>query len=148
MQEHLKRALSLLLLAIVLFLIVRTLVVPKSFGDYGWYRANSVNDIKNFKVQYSDATECIDCHQNVYTVWSNGSHKTVNCDDCHGPTEDHVNDNRIMPQPANDSKEFCGLCHFKKAARPDNFPQIDPNSNHGEGLQCTYCHNPHKPWFV
>ncbi len=148
MQQHLKKVLILLAMMIIAFLIIRSLFVPESFGQYGWYRGNSVNEIMNFKVNNSNSTDCADCHQSIYLTWSNGSHNTVNCDDCHGPTEDHVNNNRIIPQPANDSREFCGLCHFQNVARPKDFPQIDPNSGHGEGLNCTYCHNPHKPWFI
>jgi hypothetical protein len=148
MQQHLKRAFILLFVAIVAFIIVRSLIVPESFGQYGWYRGNSVNELMSFNVTNANSTECADCHQSVYTVWANGSHNTINCDDCHGSTEDHANNNRIIPQPANDSKEFCGLCHFQNVARPKDFPQINPNSGHGEDLKCTYCHNPHKPWFV
>ena len=58
------------------------------------------------------------------------------------------NNVKIMPRPGNDSREFCGLCHFKMVARPSEFPQIDPESGHGEDLKCTYCHNPHKPMVL
>lgn len=148
MQQHVKRALLLLGAMIIGFLVVRSVMVPDSFGKYGWYRGDSVNDSMNFKVGYSNSNKCTDCHKNIYSVWTNASHKTVNCETCHGPSEDHINNARIMPQPVNDSKEFCGLCHFKRVARPSEFPQIDPESGHGEGLRCTYCHNPHKPWFL
>jgi hypothetical protein len=148
MQQHVKRALLLLGVVIIVFLIVRSIMVPESFGKYGWYRGNSVNDNMNFKVEYSNSNKCADCHKNIYSVWTNASHKTVNCETSHGQSEDHINNIRIMPQPVNDSKEFCGLCHFKRVARPSEFPQIDPESEHGEGLRCTYCHNPHKPWFL
>lgn len=147
MQEHLKRALLLLCIVIIGFIIVRSIIVPESFGKYGWYRGNSVNDNMNFKVEYSVSNSCADCHINTYSIWANSSHKTINCETCHGPSREHVDNNRIMPQPANDSKEFCGLCHFKKRTRPSEFPQI-PEYGHGEDLKCTYCHNPHKPWFL
>ncbi len=148
MHSHLKKAFILLFIAIIGFIIVRSLIVPKSFGQFGWYRGSAVNELMSFNVTNANSTECADCHQSVYTVWANGSHNAVNCDDCHGSTENHVNNNEIIPQPANDSKEFCGLCHFRNVARSKDFPQIDPNSGHGEDLKCTYCHNPHKPWFV
>ena len=149
MQPHLKRAFTLLFIAIIGFLFVRTLIVPGSFGQYGWYRGDSVNELRNFRINYSGSESCggEDCHKNIYAVWIKDRHKSVNCETCHGPSEEHVINNRIMPLPANDTRDYCGICHFKRVARPSTFPQIDPDT-HGENLRCVYCHNPHKPWFV
>ena len=149
MQPHLKRAFTLLAIAIIGFIAVRSIIVPDSFGQYGWYRANAVNDLQNFSVKHASSKSCGDenCHKEIYSIWANGSHNTVNCETCHGPSQEHVNNVRIMPSPANDSRDYCGLCHFKRIARPSSFPQIDPET-HGENLKCAYCHNPHKPWFV
>jgi len=149
MQPHLKRVFMLLVIAIIGFVFVRSMIVPESFGEYGWYRANSINDIRNFQVKHAGSASCGEesCHKTIYSIWKGSGHKTVNCETCHGPSEEHVSNVRISPTPANDSRDFCGLCHFKRAARPEGFPQIDPEI-HGENLKCTYCHNPHKPWFV
>ncbi len=149
MQPHLKKAFTLLGIAIIGFIIVRSMIVPQSFGQYGWYRGESVNDSMNFEVEHAGSISCSEenCHKTIYSVWFNSGHKTINCETCHGPSKKHVDNVRIMPTPANDSREYCGLCHFKKVARPANFPQIEPEI-HGENLRCTYCHNPHKPWFV
>lgn len=86
MQQHLKREFILLFMAIVAFIIVRSLFVSESFGQYGW--GNSVNELMSFNVTNANSTECVDCHQNVYSVWANGSHNIVNCDDCYGSTEE------------------------------------------------------------
>jgi hypothetical protein len=149
MQPHLKKAFTLLALAIIAFIFVRSLIVPSSFGQYGWYRGDSPGDIKIFPVEYAGSASCgaENCHNLIYSVWTNGSHKAVNCETCHGPSGNHVNNVREMPGPVNDSRDYCGICHYKRAARPATFPQIDP-AVHGENLQCTYCHNPHKPWFI
>ncbi len=149
MQPHLKRAITLLAIALIAFIFVRSMIVPASFGQYGWYRADSVIEIRNLTVEHAGSASCSgdSCHESIYSIWSNSSHKTVNCETCHGPAANHVNNVRIMPQPANDSRDYCGLCHYKRVARPADFPQIDPET-HGENLKCTYCHNPHKPWFV
>ncbi len=149
MQPHLKRAFLILILAIIGFLFIRSFIVPGSFGQYGWYRGDSVKEIRDLPVGYAGSASCSDnsCHKTIYSIWADSRHKTVNCETCHGPLENHVTNTRIMPVPANDSREFCGLCHFKKAARPDAFPQIDPET-HGENLRCVYCHNPHTPWFL
>lgn len=149
MQPHLKKAFTLLAIGIIAFIFVRSLIVPPSFGEYGWYRGDSVIENRNFPVEHAGSMSCgeEDCHKTLYSIWANSRHKTVNCETCHGPSEKHVSNVRIMPQPANDSRDFCGLCHFKRSARPENFPQIDPEI-HGENLKCGFCHNPHKPWFV
>jgi len=149
MQPHLKKAAILLAVVIIGFIGVRFVVVPSSFGQYGWYRGDSVNEIMNSPVGYAGSASCGEenCHKTLYSIWSESRHKTVNCETCHGPSQKHVSNVRIMPEPANDSREYCGLCHFKRVARPTSFPQIDPDT-HGENLKCAYCHNPHKPWFV
>lgn len=149
MQPHLKRVFMILILVIIGFLFVRSFIVPESFGQYGWYRGESVNELRNFPVRYAGSANCgdINCHKTIYSIWIDSRHKTVNCETCHGPLESHVIDTRIMPAPADDSRDFCGICHFKRAARPSDFPQVDPET-HGENLRCAYCHNPHKPWFL
>ncbi len=149
MQPHLKRAFTLLAFAIIVFILIRSLLVPDSFGQYGWYRGDSVVELRNLPINYSGSAICgeDDCHKNIYSVWANDRHKTVNCETCHGPSEKHVFNPREKLTPANDSREYCGLCHFKRLARPEKFPQIE-DETHGENLRCVYCHNPHKPWFV
>jgi len=42
MQPHLKRAFTLLAIAIIGFIIIRSFVVPESFGQYGWYRGDAI----------------------------------------------------------------------------------------------------------
>ena len=149
MQPHLKRAFTLLAIVIIAFLFVRSIAVPDSFGDYGWYRGDSVDEIKSKAIEHAGSPTCgdTDCHKPLYSIWSESRHKTVNCETCHGPSEKHVSNVRIMPEPADDTRDFCGFCHYERVARPDEFPQIDPEI-HGENLRCAYCHNPHKPWFV
>ena len=149
MQPHMKRAMMLLVIAIIGFISVRALVVPDSFGQYGWYRGDSVADNRNNQIGHAESVSCSEenCHKTIYKIWVDSGHKTVNCETCHGPFHDHVSNIRITPQPADDSREFCGKCHFKRVARPSSFPQIEPEI-HGENLKCAYCHNPHKPWFI
>jgi len=149
MQPHLKRAFTLLALAIIVFIIARSILVPDSFGQYGWYRGDSVNELRNHTLNYAGSTSCGEenCHTIIYSVWIKDRHKTVNCETCHGPAQKHALNPRETLKQADDTREFCGKCHFKKIARPENFPQIDPDT-HGQDLRCVYCHNPHKPWFV
>ncbi len=149
MQPHLKRAFIILIVVIIGFIAVRSFIVPESFGQYGWYRGDSVAELRDLPVGYAGSASCSDknCHQTIYSIWVDSRHKTVNCETCHGTSEKHVIDTRVMPVPANDSRDFCGKCHFKRVARPVDFPQVDPET-HGENLKCAYCHNPHKPWFI
>lgn len=149
MQEHLKKAFTLLAIGIIAFLFVRSFAIPPSFGEYGWYRADSVLENRNHQLGYAGSASCgeEDCHKTLYTIWAGSRHKTLNCETCHGPSAEHVRNIRVMPQPANESRDYCGLCHYKRVARPANFPQIEPEF-HGENLKCGFCHNPHKPWFI
>jgi hypothetical protein len=48
-----KRAMMLLIIAIIGFIFVRSLIVPATFGQYGWYRGDSVNDNRNFEIGYA-----------------------------------------------------------------------------------------------
>jgi len=148
MQPHLKRAFTILALIIIAFIIVRSLVVPESFGQYGWYRGDSVKELRNLTVNYAGSATCEgeNCHSQIYSVWTADRHKTVNCETCHGPAEKHVLNARELLPNASDTRDFCGGCHYKRISRPVDFPQIDPDT-HGDDLRCVYCHNPHKPWF-
>ena len=48
-------------------------------------------------------------------------------------------------QPAKpDTAVLCVRCHAASAAKPKNFPQVDP-ADHSNGLPCETCHKPHSP---
>jgi len=48
MQPHLKRVIFILIVVIIGFLFAQSLIVPESFGQYGWYRGDSVAELRNY----------------------------------------------------------------------------------------------------
>lgn len=123
-------------------LVVRWFVVDASFYRYGHFRADSVPEMAGRKVAWQGAGYCRDCHAERHAQWSANSHKSVNCEICHGPAQDHPAKGKL-PIPA-DTRRLCSLCHAKMAERPRTQPQI-VLAEHGGGQQCVVCHNPHAP---
>ena len=146
MREHQRRIIYLFIVFIIVFMAVRTQLVPESFGEYGWYRGESVDEIMNLPVKHAGSQSCSECHQPEFNAWQEGRHKTVSCETCHGPLNWHVKKPYGASIETNSTKEFCGICHSINPSRPADFPQVDMIV-HGYGLQCVYCHNPHDPWF-
>ena len=123
-------------------LIVRWFVVDASFYRYGHFRADSVPEIAARNVAWQGGGYCQTCHSERHAQWSANSHKSVNCEICHGAAQDHPAKGKLAI-PA-DTRQLCSLCHAKMAERPRTQPQI-VLAEHGGGQQCVTCHNPHAP---
>jgi hypothetical protein len=151
MKNHVLRPLFVVVGIVVLILLVRMVYVPKDFGVheqgymYGWHRKANEEDWKTFKVKYQGAEYCANCHSDKTTSISKTPHKLIQCENCHGPAVDHPSD---PPKLAIDrSREQCLRCHY-----PLPYPTsgrakirgIDPEQ-HNPGVECSQCHNPHKP---
>jgi hypothetical protein len=130
-------------LAAVAFVVVRTFLVPPSFGQYGHYRGAAVDEAALRPIKYAGRTACVDCHEDVVTPQSQGPHQTVACETCHGPSAAHIDSGGEIKPLKPGERTFCPVCHTYDAARPTGFPQIDPIA-HNEGLPCAGCHDPHK----
>lgn len=141
---HLFRFAGLFVLAFLVFLAVRGFVVPKTFGQYGHYRGAAIADIAARSVKFAGHQACVGCHSDIAETKTKGSHAQVNCEACHGPLANHVDDpSTVTPQRPN-SLVLCVRCHTASAAKPKNFPQVDP-ADHMGGVPCESCHNPHSP---
>jgi hypothetical protein len=131
---------------IIAFLFVRHLLIPDSFGEYGHYRAASLEDNANIAIKYSGQDACFDCHQDIQDQKSEDVHSGIHCEICHGPGEKHVESGEASDIIKPDGREFCGSCHAKNAAKPQfTIIQVDL-SKHNIGKDCIECHNPHQPW--
>ena len=166
MPKHIVRLIFLIGILGAAILGARAIFIDKSFGIYGHYRADAVAEIAADAPIYQGAASCQSCHRERYAMWSNGVHKVVTCETCHGAgakhpsTEpaalaatadqrmhshiaaerlDHVN----LVTPA-DTVKLCTLCHEKMPGRPATQRQIEA-SRHAPGMQCTVCHNPYSP---
>jgi hypothetical protein len=140
--QQVTRLLLVFSLAAVVFFIVRSLLVPPTFGEFGHYRGAAVDDIALQPIKYAGGDSCVACHQEVVTQQYKGPHQTVACESCHGPAAAHVASgvagNTVVPL----ERTYCPWCHTYDAARPTGFPQIDP-AVHNPDLPCSGCHDSH-----
>jgi uncharacterized CHY-type Zn-finger protein len=142
--RHLFHFAGLFVLAFVVFLFVRHWVVPKTFGQYGHYRAAAIGDVAAHPIKYAGHETCESCHTDIQDVKSKGKHGHVNCEACHGALADHANDPASVTPVKPDTAVLCARCHTASAAKPKGFPQVVP-ADHSNGLPCQTCHNPHSP---
>lgn len=143
---QLKRLGLAFVIFIGVFLIVRHLLVPETFGQYGFYRGASLDEIAQLPVHFAGQKMCIECHQDIDELIQQDVHSTVSCETCHGPGQKHSEngDTTLLEKPV--SRESCGICHSKNTARKKEAVfQVDLKE-HNSGRRCIECHNPHQPW--
>ncbi len=134
----------LIIMAIATLLIARMLLLPKTFGKYGHYRAEAVDDVAALEIAFAGYQACYDCHDDVYETKQKSNHQGVSCEACHGPAAQHIEapDEYIPDAPR--ERGLCILCHGYNRSRPTGFPQIIPEL-HNPGQACMSCHEPHNP---
>lgn len=145
-MNHLVRA-GLLLSGVLLFLFVgvRLMPIPAAIASLGFHPRETEENTKAWAalpVQYAQTSTCSTCHDGNYSLWKQGGHKTVSCENCHGPAKPHL-DGKMRPV-VDGSRKLCSTCHAKLVSRPRDFPQVDV-ANHGGVSECRTCHNPHEP---
>ncbi|MHC4236165.1 MAG: cytochrome C [Planctomycetota bacterium] len=152
--KHIVRAVLLVVLACIVFVVIRHFAIPESFGDFGHYRAGSVADFRAQQPVHGDAGTCTDCHDHdeEAEAISAGQHSAVSCEVCHAPLATHVRDDeKIADMRADPSNTLCGWCHQQLAAPPSEFPQVVFRDHVSEkGLEmspavCLECHDAHNP---
>ncbi len=152
--RHVFRVIFVLLLALVAFVLGRSLLVPKSFGMYGNYRFDNVAEQAAIRAPvHAGAAACADCHDDKAKAHDAGVHKRVSCEICHGPLGIHVKDGDLVAQmPVDRSFTLCARCHRKILGRPEKFPQVVLDQHVQqmgqaklEGKVCLDCHDPHSP---
>ena len=125
-------------------IVVRVILVPKSFGKYGHYRADAVEEIASHRVVYAGFQACAECHDDIVATKQASKHKGVTCEVCHDTASQHITAPDQFTPIAPRGRGFCPLCHAYNPARPTGFPQINPEV-HNPGKACMTCHNPHNP---
>ncbi len=145
-MKHLVRAGAILAAILILVLVViRVMPVPAFMTEFGFHPRDVEVDTAEWAslpIQYVSASICNDCHQSKYNLWTMGNHKTVSCENCHGPARAHLETNE---RPFMDtSRDFCGTCHARLISRPGSFPQVDMKEMGGQE-ECVTCHDPHDP---
>lgn len=169
MPQQIKRLIFAFASVIILFLIMQHVLRPKSFGQFGHYRALAIEENKEEEVLYAGSGKCLTCHDDIHFDKSVGYHAPLKCEMCHGPGLKHVlyaekfkggelPDSLKLNKPGD--REDCAICHHKNAARIKIlFDTIDNTLIHQvntlkhnlmsqdnkEELKCIECHNPHQP---
>lgn len=136
--------LILLTVAIVAsYFIARHFLVPRSFGQYGWYRGAALQELSVRPFAYAGRKTCVECHDEVAAKMAKANHARISCESCHGPNQTHADDPTSTPAKIDDPR-FCLRCHRADPARPVTFPQIEP-AEHNPKEVCMRCHQPHAP---
>lgn len=150
--KHIIRAVLLLVLAAVGFVLLRHFLYPTSFGQYGHYRFNNVAEYAAPEIMHGAPGACNACHEEEAKNKAEGKHAPVSCELCHGPLGMHVKaDAKTQAMPIDRSIKLCSGCHQRLAARRDDFPQVVLASHAIEkgapaaDMVCLECHNAHKP---
>ncbi len=148
MPVQLKTLIPLFAVFIILFLVARHFLIPESFGKYGHYRADSIDEIGALPVNYAGKAICIECHDTEAELLASDAHSGLSCEICHGPNAKHGEDYEIKEFLIKDgSRASCGRCHSLNPARKiEVINQIDTKEHHPEKEKCIDCHNPHAVW--
>lgn len=141
---HLLRLAAVLAAGLLLFVVVRSFLVPKSFGEYGHYRGAALQEVRSQPINYAGHETCEACHSEVLDQKSKGKHVHVNCESCHGPLAKHADDPTGVKPVKLNTANLCVRCHEANAAKPRRFPQV-VSADHSAGLACNECHQPHSP---
>jgi hypothetical protein len=142
--EHLIRLAVVAAMGAMLFLVLRTLVVPRSFGEYGHYRGAAIAEAAERPIAHAGHEVCEGCHTDASDQKKLGKHVVVPCEACHGAQAKHADDPGTVKPPKLDTAIVCSRCHEANSAKPKGFPQVVP-ADHSGGLACDTCHQPHRP---
>lgn len=148
--RHVFRVSLVLLVGVIVVVIGRSFLIPRSFGLYGNYRFDNVAEQANVRSPlHGGARSCADCHDDRSAAIAKGTHARVSCEVCHAPLGKHVKDGDVIAKmPVDPSVRLCSYCHLKIAGRPAKFPQISIEQHVEGGLGdrgCLDCHDPHSP---
>ena len=148
MPPQLKRILPLFTVFVLLFLFIRYLLIPDSFGEHGHYRFNSVEENMQKKINYAGNKICGDCHEDYVENLTLDLHAGLSCETCHGPGMAHSEIEDAESITIERDRKFCGLCHSLNSSRKiEMVVQVDLN-DHNIEKNCIDCHNPHMPWEI
>lgn len=169
MPQHIKRLIIAFAVVILLFLVMRQVLTPASFGKLGHYRADAIPENMMKEQHYAGSAMCTKCHEEMKTDKELGFHAQLQCEVCHGPGLKHAlyadkYAGKDLPASLKlikpDQRKDCALCHQLNAARikivfdtinntmihqVNTLKHNPKDRNTKEELRCIECHNPHQP---
>ncbi len=150
--KHIIRAVLLVILIAVTFVVGRHFAIPDTYGEHGNYRFASVAEIAGRNPVHAGRESCVECHDDEASYVSEGSHRSISCEVCHAPLPAHVVEGeRVAEMPMRRTYELCAWCHQRLVSRPATFPQVvfsDHVFDKGGELVpsiCLECHDAHNP---
>ena len=136
------RLILLTLFIVGSYLIARSFLTPRSFGQLGWYRAEALGELASRPIVFAGKKACDECHSDHLLKLAKGDHKTLSCETCHGPAQAHADNPDVKLNELTFS--HCVRCHEGNPSRPKWLKQITVK-NHYTGQRCVECHAPHEP---
>lgn len=151
MKSHVLRPLWVVISFVILAFIARYFVVPSDFGihekgfTYGYYRKSNEDEWKAFKVKYQTKEYCKECHEDKYEENMSSKHRTIQCENCHGPAIDHPENPEKLA--IDRGRNLCLRCHAYLPYPTSNRAEIKGinSSEHNPDTECSMCHDPHQP---
>lgn len=145
-----------LIVIVVLGFATKKLLTPHSFGIYGHYRADAIDEAAAIEMRHGTNASCLSCHRFEAQIHLSGKHSTISCEFCHGPYADHVKDGKkIGTLPVKKEREIntlCLRCHNRAIeARPGEVIKTVVMPIHLEEQKvktthlCNQCHHVHAP---
>jgi hypothetical protein len=136
------RLVILFLMIVAGYLLMRSALMPATFGNHGWYRSAALGELAAQETQYTSRADCAGCHAEESELLSLHGHQSLSCVVCHGPGQEHAKDPGNFIGHA--SAEVCSRCHEAEPARPVWFKQVRA-TDHYPDWSCIECHLPHFP---
>ena len=143
-REHLFRMAGIFIAGILLFFALQRMFVPSSFGAFGHYRGDAIDESAAKPLVHAGRAACAGCHAEQASAQKAGKHARLGCEGCHGALARHAA-NPVSEHPRKlDTKRLCPTCHAMNSARPEWFKQVNVQE-HSSGEACNTCHQPHAP---
>ena len=127
-----------IVLGLVVFAVIggvgKYLLTPKSFGKYGHYRADAIEEEAQRGIRHWTNASCLVCHQHEAGIHLKGLHKTISCEFCHSAYGDHIKDGqKIASMPVRKDQEIrvlCLRCHNRAIQARQPLDQVGVVANH------------------
>jgi hypothetical protein len=155
MNIHVIKSLLIVAGIVVTIVIGKILFTPESWGKYGHYRADYIDEEASKPLVYGQNESCKRCHEEVNELKDEGKHKRLSCEMCHSPLSEHIaGDKKIGDMYVAKGDELdalCLRCHQEGViGRPESFPTVDKKEHLKERKvrpdhHCNQCHTVHHP---
>jgi hypothetical protein len=136
-------------------LLGRAIMLPDSWGQYGYYRGAYVDQEANKVMSYGTNNSCNECHSEVNELASHSKHKRLSCEICHSAVTDHVKDGQkfadMKTAKGEEMISLCLKCHQQTVGRTGKIPTIVSAKQHltEQNVKlthtCDQCHTVHAP---